>query len=217
MWAPSSISIDNDFSSSQTGVSERSSLNELARWVDNNFGVLEHVLWNHLFNDFLDKHLSNGLVSHIFVVLSRDKDIVHSGWLDVALFQFLVLNDDLRLAVGSEPWDAAIFSLFGHFLTEKTGKNVRVWVESLSIPLVGGVSKHKSLISSSHVFFLFVQMHTLSDLRRLSMCVDDNLTLVAVDSVVVRNKSDLLEGLSGNLLKRDLVFVDRHLTKKHNL
>ena len=70
MWAPSSISIHNNFSSSQTGVSERSSLNELARWVDNNFGVLEHVLWNHFFNDFLDEHLSNGLVSHILVVLS---------------------------------------------------------------------------------------------------------------------------------------------------
>jgi hypothetical protein len=59
-------------------------------------------------------------------------------------------------------------------------------------------------------------MNTLGDLRRLSVHVDDNLALVAVDSVIVGQESDLLKGLSGDLLKRDLVFVDRHLTKKHN-
>ena len=96
MWAPSTISVDNNFSSGQTSISEGSSLDELARWVDDDLRILgHHVLWDNLLDHFLNELFSDSLVGHVLVVLGRNEDIVHSGGFDVSLLQFLVFNDHL--------------------------------------------------------------------------------------------------------------------------
>ena len=80
MWAPSTISIDNNFSSSQTSISSWSSNIKASRWVDNNLGVFQHISWYNLFDDFLGKSCNNLLVLNLLSVLSGDQDIVYSDW-----------------------------------------------------------------------------------------------------------------------------------------
>lgn len=81
-------------------------------------------------------------------------------------------------------------------------------MESFGVPLIGGVSEHKSLISCSHVFFIFVQMYALGNFGRLSVHINDYLTIIAVNTLVIRSESNLFESLSSNLLKGDFVFID---------
>jgi len=82
MWAPSTIGVDNNFSSSQTGISSWSSNIEASRWVDNNLGVFEHISWYDLLNNFLGKSSNNLFVLNFWSVLSRDQDVIYSDWLN---------------------------------------------------------------------------------------------------------------------------------------
>ena len=217
VWAPSTVGIDDDLSSSETSISVRSTLAELSRRVDNNLGVLEHLSWHALLDDLLSDDTSDFLVGHILVVLSRDQDVVDSDWLDTATWELLVLHDDLGLAVGSQPWDRSVLSLDSELLADSVSENVRVWVESLGIPLISSISEHESLITSSHVFHGLLDVHGVSDLRRLSVHIDDDLAVVAVDADLVAHKADLLQRLAHNLLELHLVVLDAHLAEKHNL
>jgi hypothetical protein len=70
MWAPSTIGIDNDFSSSETGISSWTSDIELSRWVDDDLGVFEHVSWDDFVDDLLSESLLDGFIIDIRGVLS---------------------------------------------------------------------------------------------------------------------------------------------------
>ena len=88
----------------------------------------------------LDKDLVDLLVGDGWVMLGRDEDVVDSDWLNISTWQFLVLNNNLGFAIWSQPWDLTVLSLDGHLLADDVGKVVRVWVEGLGVPLVGGIS-----------------------------------------------------------------------------
>lgn len=51
----------------------------------------------------------------------------------------------------------------------------------------------------------------------LGVDINDNLTVVAVQTNIVRGESDLFADSTGDLLEVDLGFVDGNLTEQHNL
>ena len=217
VWAPSSVGVNDDLSTGQTGVGGWASHNELLGWVDHNLGLVEHLGWHDLLDDLLGEHGLDLLVGDAWVVLGGDEDVVDSDWLEVAVGQSLVLDDNLRLAVWSQPWDSSILSLDCHFFANLVGKHVRVWVESLSVPLIGGISEHESLISSSEVIFVLLLVDGGGDGRVLSVDIDDNLAVVAVETDVLTGESDLLADSSGDLLEVNLILVNADLSEEDNL
>ena len=204
MWAPSTIGVDNNFSSSETGIGGWTTNVELARWVDDDLGVNEHLGWDDLLDDFIGEHLVDGLVGDLRGVLSGDEDVVNSDWLQDTLIFLLILNNNLRFAIWSQPWDLTILSLDSHNLAELVSKNVRVWVEGLLIPLIGGVSEHKSLITGSHVSLVLGSVNGGGDVGILSMDVQDDVAVVGIESDVVAGESNFLADSSGNLLEVNL-------------
>lgn len=146
-------------------------------------------------------------------MLSGDKNVVDSDWLDVTLWQLLVLDDDLRFAIRSQPWDLSILSLDGHFLADEVGKNVRVWMKSLGIPFVGSITEHESLITGSHIHLVFSSVNGSSDVSILSVDINDDLALVAIETNIIASETNFLTNLSGNLLEVDLGLVYADLSQ----
>jgi len=103
MRSPATVGVNNNFSASQTCISLRSSDVKLSRRVDYYDGVLQHVGRNDLLDDLLSESLPDNIILNFGIVLSRDKDVVHSDWIELSVLQFFILTDDLRLAIGSQP------------------------------------------------------------------------------------------------------------------
>ena len=150
-------------------------------------------------------------------MLGRDEDVVNSDWLDHTLLSFFVLNDNLRLAIWSQPWDLAILSLDGHDLAKLVGEDVRVWMEDLLIPLIGGISEHKSLISSSHISLILGLVNSGGNVGILGVHVNNDLAVVAVETDILAGETNLSADLSGNLLEVDLILIDRDFSEKNDL
>jgi len=217
MRAPSTVGIDNNLSSSETSVSSGSTEAELAGGVDDNLGVNEHLLWNDLVDDLFDKLLTNLFIGDRWVMLGGNEDIVDSNWLHITIGQLLVLNDNLRLAVRSQPRKISVLSLDGHFLAKHVGEDVRVRMEGLGVPFVCSITEHQSLITSAHVHLVLVGVYSISNLRALHLGVDDHLAVVAVNSDFLTCEPNLLQHSSGNLLEVDLGLVDGNFSKQNNL
>jgi hypothetical protein len=130
MGSPTTIGVNNDLSSSETRVSLGSTNNEGARGVDDDLGVLEELSGANLLDDLFSENLSNLLLVHGWVVLGRDENIVDANRLELSVL-IGVLDDNLRLAVRSQPWDGTGVSCLGHFFTKLVGEPVRVGVEGL--------------------------------------------------------------------------------------
>ena len=91
-------------------------------------------------NLLLDR-LTDHFIAHFRRMLRRNQNVVHSQWNELATL-LLVLDDDLRLAVGAQPRDSSVFSFNSHLFAELVGQVMGIWVERLVIPLVSGVAKH---------------------------------------------------------------------------
>lgn len=98
-------------------------------------------------------------------MLSGDQDVVDGDWDDFATF-LLVLNDNLRFAVGSQPWDLSVVSLLSHGLGDLVGQKVRQGEEGI-VPLISSISKHETLVSSAQILISFLLVNRLSDFRGL--------------------------------------------------
>ena len=216
MGSPSTIGVDNNFAASETSIGSWATYVELARGVDNNLGVLEHVLGDDSLDDLLGESLFDDFIGHRWVVLSRDKNIVHSEGHKLAAI-VAVLNDDLGLAVRAEPWDSTVLSSNGHLLTELVCKVMRVWVESLGVPLVGGISEHKTLVTGTELRLGLVSVDGGSDVSILGVDVGNDLAVGAVKTNFLTSVAHLAADIASDLLEVDLLSRDVSLSKKHNL
>jgi len=130
-------------------------------------------------------------------VLRRDQDVVDALGFDLSS-NLGVLNDNLRFAVGSQPRDFSVMSLGSHQFSDGVGKIVGVGEESSSIPLVGGVTEHESLISGAHVVDVLLGVHGVGNLGRLSFELQEHVAVVAVEADVNRGVADFLADSPGN-------------------
>jgi len=91
---------------------------------------------------------------------------------------------------------------------------MRVGVEGLGIPLVGGISEHEALISSTEFSLFLVSVNGSCDVSVLSMDVADDLHVGAVESNVLRGVTNLTADFASDLLKVDFTVVC--LSEKNN-
>jgi hypothetical protein len=96
-------------------------------------------------------------------------------------------------------------------------KNVRIWVKGISVPFVSGIPEHESLITSSHIFFVFLLMDCISNFSSLSLNIDDNFAIIAINTLFLTSESYLSKCLSYDLLKVNLFSINIDFTEKHNL
>lgn len=76
------------------------------------------------------------------------------------------------------------------------------------VPLVGGISKHESLISRTHVFLSFFLVNSGGDVGVLCMNIDDDLAVVAIKADFLTGEANFLGNSSCLFLKVDLSFID---------
>lgn len=185
MWSPATVSIDDNLSSSKTGIGSWSSNNERSRWVDYQLSVGEHLCWADLLDDLLVESVLDGLVVDSGVVLGGNQDVVDGNWDDLATL-LSVFNNNLRLAIGSEPSDFSRVSLLSHSFGDLVGQVVGVWEQGLSVPFVGGIAEHESLISGSKVLLVLLGfVDSLGDFSGLGFNLDENIAVVAVKTNIL--------------------------------
>ena len=195
---PTTVGVDDDLTASETGVTLGTADDEEARWLDVVDGaVVEKVGWDDLLDDLLEDLLSEDLGSNFLTVLSTDDDSVDADGLDGAVVMG-VLNGDLGLGVGAEPWEGAVLAGILHGTVELVGKLDGQWEEFRG--LVGGISEHDTLVTSTQLLQGLIVVKTLSNVGGLLL--DGNkdvagLVVKALGRVIV---SDVLDGITNDLL-----------------
>jgi len=123
MGAPTTVRVDDDLSSSDTGISGRTTNVEFAGGVNHVNSVFQELGGADLLDDLLDESLSDGFVGDLGVVLGGDENVEDSGRLEVLSLVFgdLVLDNDLRFAVRSEPFNLTRVSLSSHLHVDSAG------------------------------------------------------------------------------------------------
>ena len=105
-------------------------------------------------------------------------------------------------------------SCLGHLLAEKVGEVVRIGVKSLSVPFVGSITEHKTLVSSSEVIHILGNMDGISDLIRLVFDVNKYCHVLVVESLAVMIISYILAHLSCDLFVVDSWPVNSGLSEE---
>ena len=179
-------------------------------------GVDQKALWDYLFNDLLSDRFSNYLVCDLGVMLSGDKNIVHTEGSQLAVL-IGVLNDDLSLAVRSQPWDLSVLPLDGHLFSELVGELMGQGMQSFLVPLVRGIAEHKALVTSTDISLSLVGVDGSEDVCILGLNVCDYLTVRSIESNCLTSVADLSADIASDLLKVNLVSGHSGFTKKDDL
>lgn len=210
--SPSSVCVNNNLSAGKTSITVGTTNDESARGVQVVHSLLVKVLGgDDVLDDVLHEVVADLLVGHILGVLGGDEDGVHTLGNHAAIV-VLVLAGDLGLSVGAHPWEDTGLTDFGQTGTERGGKVVSKRHEGLS--LIGGVSEHDSLITSTNVLELHV-VDRLSDIGGLLLDGDDNVAGSVIHTLGNIIVSNITESLADNLL---VVHGGRggDLTEDHN-
>lgn len=145
-------------------------------------------------------------------MLSADNDGVHPDW-DNGTVVMLVLDSDLGLGVGSEPWQASISAGSRHsgveLVCQLKGQGEQLW------GLIGGISEHDTLIASTELLECLLIVEALSDIWRLLLNGNQNVTGLVVEALCGVVVSDVLNGLTDDLLVIDTC-LGGDFSKDHN-
>jgi hypothetical protein len=121
---PTTVSVDNDLSASQTSISLRTTDNESTRRLNVvNTSVIEQVLGDDLLDNLLHDFGSQVFGRDLLGVLGGNDDSVDSDGDNGTVTLLLVLDSDLGLGVGSEPSKRTISSSSSHGGIELMGKH----------------------------------------------------------------------------------------------
>jgi hypothetical protein len=156
MSSPASISIRNDLPSCEAGVSRGPANHELLAWVENILGSVEPLGIDDMLDYVLGEVGSDSLVGDVGVVLGRDKHRVHADGLDPLLGGF-VLDRHLHLPIGAEPVNdlfvAALLQSVDQLVGERMGERHQL------LTLIGGITDHKALITSTNLLGGLIDVH----------------------------------------------------------
>jgi hypothetical protein len=216
MGAPTAVRVDDDLSASDTGISSGTTDIEFTGGVDDEDSVLQKVVGADLLDDLLDKGLSDFLIAYLGVVLGGNKNVEDSSGLKVVtlVLGLLVLNDDLRFAVGSEPLDFSGVSLGSHLHVDSAGELMGERVEGLLVVLVSSVSEHDSLISSTDVREVLGSDDSSSNVGVLGLDDGNDRHLGSIHTLFPGVEADIVDGLTGNSLEVNLVGSDRDFSEE---
>jgi hypothetical protein len=176
-------------------------------------GLLVKVLsGDDLLDDLLLDLLSQLLGGDLLAVLGRHNDGINSKR-DNGTVVVLVLNGDLGFGVRSEPWDAAITASGSHGSVELVCQLKGQWEKLWG--LVGGISKHDTLVTGTKLLKSLIVVKTLSDIWGLLLNGDQKvagLVVEALGRVIVTN---VLDGITDGLLVVEFG-LGGNLTKDHD-
>lgn len=174
--------------------------------------VVEVLGRNGLLDDLLLDLLAELLGGDILAVLGGYDDSVDTEGNNGAVV-VLVLDGNLSLGVGAEPWEGAVTAGLGHGSVQLVGE-LKGKGEELG-GLVGGITEHDTLVTGTEGLKAVVKVETLGDIGGLLLDGDEKvkgLVVKALGRVVVTN---VLDGLTDNLLVVDLG-LGGNLTEDHD-
>lgn len=195
MTAGTTIGVDDDFTTGETGVTLRSADDELAGGVDEELGVLgDHLLRDDFFDDPIDTELFDRFVINISGVLGRNDDVDDAGGLAIDIF-----DSDLGLGVRAEPFgEASSFTNLGELTAETVGEHDGGGHELGS--LITGVAKHDALVTSTLLggffTFCFLGIYSLSDVSGLGGEKVADEDFVGVENIVVIGVANSPDGIT---------------------
>lgn len=159
--------------------------------------LVEVLSRDRLPDDLLKDLLPQLLGGDVLRVLGRHDNSVNTPRDDCPVV-VLVLNGDLGLGVGSEPWKRAVTAGSRHNGVQLVSKNDSQGKELRS--LVGGISKHDTLVTSAELLECLVEVETLGNILRLLLNGDQNVTGFVVETLVGIIVSDFLHSTTDDLL-----------------
>ena len=174
--------------------------------------VIEHLLGDDLLDDLLLDLLTELLGGNVLAVLGRHDDGVNAERNDGTAIVG-VLNGDLSLGVGSEPWQRAVLAGSSHsrvqLVGEEDGKR-----EELG-GLVGGISEHDTLVSSTELLESLLVVETLSNVGRLLLDSNEDVACLVVEALIGAVVANVLDGATDDLLVVE-VRLGGDFTKDHD-
>lgn len=110
----------------------------------------------------------------------------------------LVLNGDLGLGIRPEPWKRAVAAGSRHIGVQLMGENDSQGEELRS--LVGGISKHNTLVTGTKLLESFFIVETLGNILGLLFNGDQDVTGLIVEALVGIIVSDFFDSPTNDLL-----------------
>mmetsp|Transcript_18712 Transcript_18712/g.46482 ORF Transcript_18712/g.46482 Transcript_18712/m.46482 type:complete len:374 (-) Transcript_18712:63-1184(-) len=199
--APSTVGVNDDFSSRQTGVPVRSSNDESSGRIQMVDGLFVQILFG---NDLLDhvfhKIARDLFLGHVLRVLAGNDNRVDALGDGSTLLVELVLAGDLRFGIGTNPVAGSVLADLGNLGSELGGQHVRQRHEGFR--LVGSVTKHDSLVTGTEVFHL-LGIDGLGNVRGLFLDGHNDVAGLVVKSLSGVVVSNVLDGIADDLLVVD--------------
>ena len=195
---PATVGVDDDLTAGQTSVTLGTTNDEAAGGLEVvDSAVVEQLSRDDLLDDLLLESNTDLLSGEIVAVLSRDDNGVDTQGLDSTVV-VSVLNGDLGLGVRAEPGDGAIFTGISHGLVQLVGKDDSQGEELRG--LVGGITKHDTLVTSTELLKSLLVVKTLGDIRGLLLNSDQDVAGLVVETLLGRIVADILDGTTDDLL-----------------
>lgn len=110
----------------------------------------------------------------------------------------LIFDGDLGLGVGSEPWQGAVSASSRHLGIELVGQLEGQWEKFWG--LVGGISEHYTLVTSTELLEGLLVVEALCDIGRLLLDSNQNVASLVIEALGRVVVSDILNGTSDNFL-----------------
>lgn len=165
-------------------------------------GVLIEVLgWDDLLDDLLLDLLAQLLSGDGLSVLGRDDDSVDSERDDSSVVM-LVLDGDLGLGIGSQPWDATVATGSAHLSVKLVCQLKGQWEELWG--LIGGITEHDTLVTGTELLKSLVVVQALSDIGGLLLDGDKDVAGLVVEALGGVIVTDVLDGTTDDLLVVEL-------------
>ena len=210
---PTTVGVDNDLTASKTSITLGTANDEAARGLDVVDGaVVKELSRDDLLDDLLLDDSAELLGGHIIAVLGRDDNGVHTQGLDGTVVMS-ILNGDLGLGVGTEPRDGAVVAGSGHGSVQLVGEDEGEGKEFRG--LVGGITEHDTLVTSTELLKRLFVVETLSNIGRLLLNGNQDVAGLVVKTFLGVIVTNVLDGTTddGLVIESGL---GGDLTENHN-
>ena len=209
MATHSTVSIYDDFTSSKTRVSVRTTNYEFSCWIDKVFYVvIQKSCWfENRFNNFFDDCLFDCVVIYIRIVLVRNNNSINAD-----RFIAVIFNSYLRLCIRTEPGN---FTRVAQFMSlQKNLMSIinRGWHERRS--LVAGKTEHHTLVAGTLLAFIFIKTfsyNTLINICRLGVKSVHKKTVCSIKTYFRRIVADIERNTTGNFFYIAIKFFDIYI------
>jgi hypothetical protein len=203
MGTPTTIGIDNDLTTSQTGITMGTTNDEATRGVQVIDGLRGEVfLRDDWLNDMLHKISADLLIADTIIVLGGDNDGVDAER-DHGAVLLLVLDDNLSLTIGANPFQGTVHTDLSKAGTNLSGKRVSEGHQLGS--LIRSITEHVTLITSTDILGIsLIDVDTLGNIRGLFLKSNHYIARTVIDTLLLGIITDLLKSITDDLFIVDL-------------